>query len=346
MKYKRTRGTENAGLLHVETIVNAHGSIFRRVHLENDIGIDGYIEIVESESATGKLIAVQVKAGESYVSPNEAEFSVCVDQPHIEYWCNHPVPVILICYSPVRRIAAWTSISQFLECEQYHNRIPIKKITIPFFQQFDTIALDRGIRGLADANKDRRILIKCADRCLTGSPSERAEGLSILSAHPDSKSSMTTLFLARRLLFDSNNAVADIAVITIGLQLLKRATSWYPNNEEENKSIDYAAMLCRDISERECKKLIARIGDNEWEGDLDNYGECVYAIMCTHPNAQAILEEIAADKSQPMNLRLPALYMVYECDYDDLMDCRFLEDDPFFGDVYQAMFPANLTGDC
>ncbi len=37
------------------------GWIFRPVHREDDFGIDGYIDIVEDETVTGRSLAVKIK---------------------------------------------------------------------------------------------------------------------------------------------------------------------------------------------------------------------------------------------------------------------------------------------
>ena len=55
MKYKRTKATGKAGVIYVEKIVNDHGSVFRPVHEEDDLGVDGFIELVNAEVASGRL---------------------------------------------------------------------------------------------------------------------------------------------------------------------------------------------------------------------------------------------------------------------------------------------------
>lgn len=66
-KYPRTRATGKLGVTFVETVVSEAGCIFRETPQDTDVGIDGYIEFVENEIATGTLVAVQIKAGESFL---------------------------------------------------------------------------------------------------------------------------------------------------------------------------------------------------------------------------------------------------------------------------------------
>ena len=56
---------ERIGVSSVEKIINQMGMIFREQPVD-DYGIDAQIEIVENKCATGKLIAVQIKSGNSY----------------------------------------------------------------------------------------------------------------------------------------------------------------------------------------------------------------------------------------------------------------------------------------
>jgi len=76
MKYKKSQATGKAGVIFVDSIVNQHGSVFRPVHQEDDFGIDGFIELVTAEEASGRLVAVQIKSGDSYLSADGEGFSV------------------------------------------------------------------------------------------------------------------------------------------------------------------------------------------------------------------------------------------------------------------------------
>ena len=86
-----------AGVIALDKIVNEHGSVFRPVHDEDDFGIDGFIELVKAEVVSGRLVAVQIKTGPSYLGKSGDKFEVAVDQTHLDYWLNYMVPVILVC---------------------------------------------------------------------------------------------------------------------------------------------------------------------------------------------------------------------------------------------------------
>ncbi len=49
------------------------------------------------------------------------------------------------------------------------------------------------------------------------------------------------------------------------------------------------------------------------------------------------MDEIAANKDQPMQRRINALYLSFDCDDEELSNSRELADDPSLGDVYRAI---------
>lgn len=217
MKWTKSQQTAIAGVTFVEEVVNKHGSIFRPVHQETDIGIDGYIELVKTENVSGHLIAVQIKSGDSYLSKkNRDEFVIPIDQRHLDYWNRYMLPVVIVCFSPKKKLGAWVSVRDYIAHERYHDRTTIKEIEIPFYQRFDVKALEKGIAGLARRGADERILLKCADDCLSEDPQARRAGFSILQAHPDSRGLKITAKFARSFLMDDDEGTAKSALFILG----------------------------------------------------------------------------------------------------------------------------------
>ena len=344
MKWQKKNRTANQGVLHVEGVVNDHGSIFRPIHQEDDVGVDGHIELVDAENATGKLVAVQIKSGESYVSASDEQFVVNVSQEHLDYWDSYLIPVMMVCYSPSRNLAAWIPISEYIRYKKYHDRTPITQIKIPFHRVFDAGSLNEGVGGLASAGADRRFLIECVDHCLAGDHRERLQGLQILSDHPDSRDSRTTAFIARRLLFDQNEVVADAAIRTLSYHVGRFRWSWNPNNKDEKQLMAYASQLCSDLTTEECTRLIERL-DDEWFGGPQALGERVFDILVRCDESQRVMEDMAADKSLPMQRRVNALYMLYGCDEGELLMDDVLPDSDGYGDVFRTMFPDHVKID-
>lgn len=66
MKYLESNTTGELGVIEVNKIVRLNNSIFHVIQRENDIGIDALIEFVKDEVPTNKMVAVQIKTGDSY----------------------------------------------------------------------------------------------------------------------------------------------------------------------------------------------------------------------------------------------------------------------------------------
>lgn len=100
------------GETFVSTRANAMGFMFSR-YGPIEAGIDGFLEIRDPErgSATGQLVAVQVKTreGGSYTAETDSGFEYLMDESDVAYWqgCNLPVIVVLVHLE--RETAYWKS---------------------------------------------------------------------------------------------------------------------------------------------------------------------------------------------------------------------------------------------
>jgi len=108
-KYQKSNNTGRSGLTVVTKIVESDLNwIVRPNHQENDFGIDAYIDIVTNESITGKSIAIQVKAGRSYlIEANKFNWKFKGELKHLNYYLNHDIPVLIILVDVEKEIAYW-----------------------------------------------------------------------------------------------------------------------------------------------------------------------------------------------------------------------------------------------
>jgi hypothetical protein len=337
MRYTRSQATGKAGVIFVDGVVNAHGSVFRPVHQEDDFGIDGFIELVASEEASGRLVAVQIKSGDSYLTSGGQEFSISVDDRHLRYWQDFMVPVILVCYSPTKQVGAWTSVRNYIEREEYFERAPISNVRVPLYRAFNIEALSKGIAGLAHVRADERKLIDCADRCLDPDLLVRRSGFQVLSQHPDSRGRKTTCLIARRLLLDVDPEIAKDALFTLGYGVGRRRWTWNPNNQGEGSIVAFASNLCSDLSDTEIRRIIELVDDEDFHGPRA-LGERCFDVLCCSDRAQRILSEVASDKDQPIVRRANCLYMELQCDDDELEESAAnFRKDPNIADVIDWM---------
>ncbi|RAI91986.1 DUF4365 domain-containing protein [Algoriphagus yeomjeoni] len=108
-KYKRSNQTGRKGLNKLKGIVEEQLEwILRPSHQEDDFGIDGYIDIIDGESVTGKSIAFQVKTGQSYLVELDENHWLFRDTfEHLNYYLNHDIPVLVILVDDVENVAYW-----------------------------------------------------------------------------------------------------------------------------------------------------------------------------------------------------------------------------------------------
>lgn len=101
---------ERIGVHECASIFTRQGFIFREQTIK-DYGIDAIIETKNDNYLSRRLIAVQIKSGESYFKERKEE---CVvyrgDIKHYYCWLNHSLPVIIVLYSPTTGECIWSAL--------------------------------------------------------------------------------------------------------------------------------------------------------------------------------------------------------------------------------------------
>lgn len=124
---------EREGVAAVNKVIGHMGLIFRE-QPTSDYGIDAQIETIENGYATGRLIAVQIKSGNSYFDEtNENGIVYRGDRTHYRYWINHSLPVIIVLYNPQDDMCYWQVINK----ETAELTEKGWKTEIPFSNQLD-----------------------------------------------------------------------------------------------------------------------------------------------------------------------------------------------------------------
>lgn len=109
-KYQKSNQIGEQGITILKEIIETDLNwIFRPNHLEHDFGIDAYIDVVsENGSVTGKSIALQVKAGDSYFKEeNEIGWVFRGQMAHLNYYLNHDIPVLIVLVDISNKKAFW-----------------------------------------------------------------------------------------------------------------------------------------------------------------------------------------------------------------------------------------------
>ncbi len=125
-----TNSIERIGVSKCSFLFEKNKFIFREQPI-SDYGIDALIETREKDNPTGKMIAVQIKSGESYFKETDGEYIIYrVDEKHRNYWINHSLPVIIVLYSPMLDKCIWENVNKqtlTLCGRQWKIRIPKDK---------------------------------------------------------------------------------------------------------------------------------------------------------------------------------------------------------------------------
>ncbi|GIG93335.1 DUF4365 domain-containing protein [Plantactinospora endophytica] len=108
MRRKPSAKVASAGVTHAKLAVEDELKWLFREQPTEDYGIDAQIEVVDGEDVRGRLLALQIKSGESWfqqAAPGGWWFRP--DAEHVTYWLNHSLPVAVVLYHPGAKRCHW-----------------------------------------------------------------------------------------------------------------------------------------------------------------------------------------------------------------------------------------------
>jgi hypothetical protein len=100
-------GVHAVGLIFTDKF----GWTFREQH-ESDFGVDAQVEVIEAGKATGKLVALQIKAGSSHLREKGSGYVYQGELRHLDYWLNHSLPVFLIFHDPDKNLTLFRRVEK------------------------------------------------------------------------------------------------------------------------------------------------------------------------------------------------------------------------------------------
>src|SRR5713101_503827 len=108
------RRVSNQGVMFVQRTVDEMDCVWRPTP-NDDVGIDGEMELGKDGVATGFLIKVQVKSGRSYIAnPKGQTFDFLADRDDLAYWKEANLPVILVVFDPDSQEGYWKPIQKYI----------------------------------------------------------------------------------------------------------------------------------------------------------------------------------------------------------------------------------------
>ncbi|MGV8675543.1 DUF4365 domain-containing protein [Pseudomonas aeruginosa] len=103
--------TERIGVAFAQLICAKQlGWVFRETST-SDLGIDTQIELIDDSGATGKIIGVQVKTGESHIYKAARGLVYYGSHADLNYWIKYSLPVIMIFHNHNDEVTRWVSIN-------------------------------------------------------------------------------------------------------------------------------------------------------------------------------------------------------------------------------------------
>jgi hypothetical protein len=146
-KYPSNNRQERIGVSKVALMISELGSIFRETS-NSDVGIDGTIEYVNSaDEATGKIVAVQIKSGDSFLHNNKNDsWTFYPEEKHKVYWEKFPIPVILLIYRPTDNEIYFIDVRYYLKANGLCNITFTRLQTASYICQVIVKTVSTGIR--------------------------------------------------------------------------------------------------------------------------------------------------------------------------------------------------------
>lgn len=104
------------GMVAVQKLAPQLGFLFRDT-TKSDYGIDAFVELIEATSdptvsyATGRLLAVQVKCGETVAREHSDSYRLYCTPANVNYWKRHSLPVVVIYCDPQTGACFWVQVA-------------------------------------------------------------------------------------------------------------------------------------------------------------------------------------------------------------------------------------------
>ena len=102
----------NVGVTRTQLYVEEELDWIFREQPTEDYGIDAHVEVVDGEEVQGRLLALQIKSGDSWFShPTTGGWWYRPNEDHVNYWTRHSLPVVLVLYNPVTNLCHWQLVT-------------------------------------------------------------------------------------------------------------------------------------------------------------------------------------------------------------------------------------------
>lgn len=294
IKYNDKIKKGKLGVNYVTDIVDRCDCYFNKIEQENDIGIDAIIEFTDNTIPTGECIAVQIKAGESYVNRRRNECIIPIEN-HYEYWKNYCMPVYGIVYILNDNIAYWVDIKRYLNKNKTYiesgelNIIKFKmksinKFDIESFNKYFKCDVKNTLPEISYEEASKLIASENIDEIYIGINS-------LAKSYAGKKETWDKLIdmFRKTTDYDMLNEIVFYLAYIPG-----HGDLWGDLNFSE-ESKEYARDIINKLNIDEVIKMLSIIDENGI--DRGTIGQCVEAIIASINDGDKLLEEIVKNKN-------------------------------------------------
>lgn len=121
-RVRTNRPIERAAVRAVTAVFEDANMLVQPVDGAIDIGKDMYVDVTEESRATGEVIAIQVKGGESYRRRSGCAFSCTADD--IALWEASTVPIFAVVHDPVSGEMPWINLTAWARARSGDSPLP------------------------------------------------------------------------------------------------------------------------------------------------------------------------------------------------------------------------------
>jgi hypothetical protein len=123
--------TGRHGIYIAAAAFEAIGFAFRE-QTTSDFGIDAQLEPRDGCRGTGELLALQIKAGDSYFREStDKGWWLRTDRWHVNYWLQYAIPVVLVQVDIAERRVFWEVVTnQTVHFTEGSAKILIRRVLI------------------------------------------------------------------------------------------------------------------------------------------------------------------------------------------------------------------------
>lgn len=294
--YKQTNVTAKNGINFVRSAVEGAGSLFHKIEAENDLGIDGLIELVRDERPLNRQVAVQVKSGPSYYNASGEECLIPIES-HRDYWLNHPLPVVGIVFVPALGVAHWVNIKGYLKDHPRNSVIRFHTSEANRFDRttFSKLFVPTVLREVPDLS-----LAEAFNLFGSSKPDESYLGLIVLfRRYPNVPEVWNRL--VQRLAEKPVSEIPPVLVYFLA-HIPWHGDIAYFGEPITKETKAHATGLLAQLSREQVVKLLGFV-DEEGSISRGAIGQSVEAIISSLPNATELLKSIVLDNSLPVFTR-------------------------------------------